>query len=91
MPKPPRSAYIVVGERLHLARVDRNLTQEEVAFAAGISVSYYGKLERGELNPSLEMLVRATAAIGVPLADVVADLTVAQLPERTSWPRRGPR
>lgn len=80
-----------MGERIRQARVARNLTQEDVAHAAGVNSSYYGKLERGLNNPTLDTLVRVTEVIGVSLSEVVADLTSAHLPERALWPRRGPR
>ena len=80
-----------MGERLRSARVERALTQEDVAHAAGLNLSYYGKLERGQNNPTLDTLIRVTVVIGVPLPEVVAGLERASLPARTSWPKRGPR
>lgn len=91
MPETSPSAFVVLGERLRTARIDRALTQEDVAHAAGVNLSYYGKLERGLNNPTLDTLLRVTGVIGIPLADVVAELEKARLPERASWPKRGPR
>jgi transcriptional regulator with XRE-family HTH domain len=91
VPETTRSAFVVVGERIRVLRVDRNLTQEDVAHAAGMNLSYYGKLERGQNNPTLDTLIRVCDAIGASLSDIVAGLSSDQLPERTAWPRRGPR
>jgi transcriptional regulator with XRE-family HTH domain len=91
VPDSSRSAFAVVGERIRLARVERNLTQEDVAHAAGMNLSYYGKLERGQNNPTLDTLIRVADVIGAPLPDLVTDLATAQLPARAAWPRRGPR
>lgn len=91
MPREPRSAFVVVGERLRDARLARNLTQEETAGAAKINTSYYGKLERGKVNPTLDTLVRVADALAVSLPELVAGLRTAQLPQRSTWPKRGPR
>ena len=40
------------------ARIERNLTQEEVAQKAGISRSAYTNIERGVKNPSFDVAVR---------------------------------
>jgi len=91
VPETRRSAFAVVGERIRVIRVERNLTQEDVAHAAGMNLSYYGKLERGQNNPTLDTLIRVAEAIGASLPEVVAGLDTAQLPDRTAWPKRGPR
>ena len=80
-----------MGERIRLARVARNLTQEDVAHASGMNLSYYGKLERGQNNPTLDTLVRVAEVIGASLPELVSDLATSQLPARSAWPRRGPR
>lgn len=80
-----------MGERIRLARVARNLTQEDVAHASGMNLSYYGKLERGQNNPTLDTLVRVAEVIGASLPELVSDLATNQLPARSAWPRRGPR
>lgn len=91
VPESSRNAFAVVGERIRLARVARNLTQEDVANASGMNLSYYGKLERGQNNPTLDTLIRVADVIGAALPDLVTGLTPDQLPERAAWPRRGPR
>ena len=40
------------GERLKNAREKAGLTQADVATKSGINVSYYARIERGEINPS---------------------------------------
>lgn len=54
------------------ARGAAGLTQEDVAFAAGVSVRHYQELESGRLNPSYLTLTAVAAAIKVPLTDLVA-------------------
>lgn len=91
MPDSSRTPFAVVGERIRVARIARNLTQEDVAHAAGMNLSYYGKLERGQNNPTLDTLIRVADVIDAPLPDLVVGLVAAQLPARAPWPKRGPR
>jgi transcriptional regulator with XRE-family HTH domain len=45
-----------LGEKIRKAREKAGLTQAEVATKAGINVSYYAEIERGEVNPSVKKL-----------------------------------
>lgn len=47
------------------------MAQDQFALAANIDRSYYGKLERGERQPSLGLLLRAARALGVSGAALV--------------------
>lgn len=44
------------GSQLKHAREKAGLTQAEVAEKSGINISYYAKIERGEINTSIEKL-----------------------------------
>lgn len=65
-----------LAEDLRRVREERGLSQEEVAFTAGVSVRTYGCLERGEsssgaiANPGISTLVRVLAALGVERASL---------------------
>lgn len=51
---------------------ERNgVAQDQLALMASIDRSYYGKLERGERQPSLGLLLRAAKALGVSGATLV--------------------
>lgn len=45
-------------KKLIKLRKIKNLTQEETALAVSISRAYYGRIETGERNPSLEVSMR---------------------------------
>lgn len=45
-----------LGGKIRKARELARLTQAEAAKAAGVNVSYYAQIERGEVNPSYEKL-----------------------------------
>lgn len=53
----------VIGERIALQRQIRDMNQEQVAEAAGISLSFYGNVERGSRCPSLETFVQIANAL----------------------------
>lgn len=45
-------------------------TQEDIAFDAGISIRYYGKIERGEAMPTLYTLMKIAPTLQMSLADL---------------------
>lgn len=59
------------------ARIERNLTQEEVAQKAGISRSAYTNIERGVKNPSFDVAVRIKKAVGCQSDDIFLDSSVS--------------
>jgi len=54
-------------------RQQRKLTQEQLAFAAKIDLTYLGGIERGKRNPSLLVMARIASALGVPLPKLLSD------------------
>lgn len=53
------------GRQLRQIRKLRQLTQEELAERAGISYKYVGEMERGEANPSLDILIRLAQVLDI--------------------------
>lgn len=60
------------GKVLRALRQERAIAQDAFALLAGIDRSYYGKLERGERQPSLSIVFRCGKALGLPSATLVA-------------------
>jgi transcriptional regulator with XRE-family HTH domain len=56
-----------IGRSIRDAREARNLTQEQVFLAVPVNRAYYQQIESGEANPSLNMLLRLSWAIGAPV------------------------
>lgn len=54
----------IVGGNVRKRRQDRGLTQEQLAFAAEIDLTYVGGIERGRRNPSVLVLARIAKALG---------------------------
>lgn len=61
------------GERLRNLRRERGFTQEEVALRADITTSYYGQIERGSANPSVALLEKICAVMGISISDIFTD------------------
>ena len=61
----------IVGENIQRIRLERGLSQEEVAHRVGIVSSYYGQIERGRRNPTISVLGRVADALEVPLTKLV--------------------
>ena len=53
---PPKRLSKNIGESCRAARMKARLTQEDVAEKVGIATEVYGRLERGNMNPSVPTL-----------------------------------
>ena len=58
------------GDRIRSLRQLRKLSQEELAFRAGIHRTYLGGVERGERNPALKNINSLAEALNVTLAEL---------------------
>jgi transcriptional regulator with XRE-family HTH domain len=59
-----------LGSKLKEIREKANLTQEEVAKEAGMSSNYYAKIERGEINTTLEKLYKIIKALKTQASEI---------------------
>lgn len=64
---------ISIGQHLRAARVQLELRQEDVAKKAGLSILYYGKIERGEVCPSLNAMDRICSVLMISISDVLSE------------------
>ena len=64
-------SIINIGIGLKRLRNYHNLTQAEVAKKADISVNYYARMERDEVNPSLEVFKRVVKALDAKSSDIL--------------------
>ena len=76
-------AKVLFGKRVRQLRKAKGVSQE--AFAHGIKIdrSYFGSIERGERNVSLENICLIAEGLGVPPAEL---LTFDAVPEPESPP-----
>lgn len=59
------------GIRLKALRIQRNLSQEELAFQCNMQASHIGQLERGQKNPTLETLQKISNGLDIPLTELL--------------------
>jgi transcriptional regulator with XRE-family HTH domain len=59
------------GNRLRECRKERDLSQENLAFEAGLDRTFVSQTERGERNISLLNIVRLAHALKVPVAQLM--------------------
>jgi len=60
----------IIANRLKLARVERNLTQAELADLVGVTRQTIGLIEGGGYNPTLQLCIRLARATGKSLDDL---------------------
>ena len=60
-----------IGNNIRLARQKMGLTQNDVAKKADVSVNYYARIERGEVNPSVDTLKAIFTALNVKSSDIL--------------------
>ncbi|HRJ63576.1 helix-turn-helix domain-containing protein [Brevundimonas sp. UBA2416] len=61
----------IVGRNVRQLRQAKGLTQEQLAFEAGLDLTYVGGIERGKRNPSLLVMARLAAALDANISDLV--------------------
>lgn len=67
-----------IGEKMKKIRIARNMTQNDIADAMGVSRQYISRWESGERNIKFEQLVEFAKVVGVTL-----DYFTDNSPERT--------
>lgn len=70
-------AVVYVGNRLKELRVERALTQEELAEKAGVGKNTVNRIERNETEPHMSTLRKLADALGVEPARIVRGETDA--------------
>jgi len=81
-------ARALVARNLRRLRVARGISQEHLAVDAGIDRTYVGRLERGRENPTVAVLERITAALGIPIVELFVVPEPGQKPPATLRPGR---
>ena len=63
---------MIVGQNVRNLRVAKGMTQERLAFASDLDLTYVGGIERGRRNPSLLVMARIADALDTPLSNLSA-------------------
>jgi len=72
--------YNAVGLRIRSIRMDRGITQEELAFQINTSAAYVSNIERGVKKPSLQKLSDIADILHVTVNDLIYDQTDISAP-----------
>jgi transcriptional regulator with XRE-family HTH domain len=64
-------AQALFATNLRRMRLERKLTQEQIAEAANLHVNYVSSVERGERNISICNIERFAIALGVEMGDLL--------------------
>lgn len=73
-----RSILRGLGEEVRERRQRRNLTQEALAFEAGVHPNVVGRLERGIYNPTVMILFAISTKLNISLQDLFAGASKRQ-------------
>ena len=60
-----------LGNNIKRVREKSNLTQAEVASIARINGNYFARIERGEINLSLQMIRKITKALNIKSSEIM--------------------
>ena len=73
-----------IGMHIREIRLQKKLTQEQLAEKVSLSPNYLGAVERGEKIPSLETLLNILNALNAPSSIVLKDVVNADYPVKTT-------
>jgi len=60
-----------IGGRIRLLRTGARMTQEDLAERTGVNPNYLGRIERGEINVTIQTLTAIAEGLKVGLFDIV--------------------
>jgi transcriptional regulator with XRE-family HTH domain len=60
-----------LGRNLRRARLDRNMTQEEVAERSGVHATEVSRIESGKRDPQVSTVERLAGAVGLTASDLL--------------------
>ncbi len=75
--------YAAMGRRMKLKRREKKMSQEEMAKAVQISMSFYGNIERGKRIPSIDTLVAIANVLDVGTDYLLAESVTAAYAQRS--------
>jgi transcriptional regulator with XRE-family HTH domain len=68
----PRSAVArQFGKAIKELRLKEGMTQQQLADACGLDISYVGQIERGQRNPTLGVMQGLASVLGAKLSDLL--------------------
>ena len=62
---------LLLGKKIRKTRKEIGLSQEALAYEAGLDRAYVGKIERGEQNITVVKLLQLSDALDVAMKDLI--------------------
>jgi len=72
----------MLGDELRKARLGTGLSQEQLAVRAQVHRTYVSLLERNKKSPTLDVLLRLCAALGISASDLVRSVEASAHEDR---------
>lgn len=63
-----------LGKRIRTERIDKKMTQEELAERAGLHPTYIGQVERGEKSLTITSLEKIVEGLGISFSDLFENI-----------------
>ncbi len=71
---------VKIGKRIRDLRKAKKFSQEDLAAEAQLGRAYYGRIERGEQNLSIQTLIRIALTLQVELGKLLPSLRELKMP-----------
>lgn len=71
MDEQRKQITIATAQRIKFLRIQKNMSQEELAFRSGVNAVYYGQLERGLKCPTIDTLYKISRGLEIPLPELL--------------------
>ncbi|WGD37401.1 helix-turn-helix transcriptional regulator [Lysinibacter sp. HNR] len=81
MSKSRSEAAIILGSRVLAARMRAGISQMDAADLSSIHFTNFGKIERGESNPTFSTIIRIATALNIDPAVLVEGIEADKLPD----------
>lgn len=65
--------YVMIGQRVRVARTNMGLQQAELAFRAGLTTSHMSHIETGRTKVSLPTIVKIANVLSVSVDELLCD------------------
>jgi transcriptional regulator with XRE-family HTH domain len=72
--------YKAIGRRVKIARIKKELSQDQVSNVTGISNTYLSNIENGRTKPSLPTLIKIANALTVSVDELLCDNIIRSRP-----------
>ena len=73
-----------LGQRIRELRNEKQMSQEELSFKAGISAAHLGQIERATKNPTIDTVAKIAAALSVPVTSLFTENQSTATPVNTT-------